>query len=123
VKGETAAADKTVNGELERVLKAAGLERSPVLMRQVDYMQFRPRGHHTRSEILSRYFRAYRYVSTALFYVVDSPATGITSQEADQLTGRALALARAITGDKELAGICEKFNARWDWTFGRRRIW
>lgn len=49
-------------GEIDRILKAEGMEKSPLSGRKEDYTFYRPRGHYTGSETLSRYYRAMAYL-------------------------------------------------------------
>lgn len=44
--------------EKELVYAAAGFAKSPLMGYDMDYSQYKPRGHYTRSEDLERYFRA-----------------------------------------------------------------
>lgn len=51
-------AQDLINSELELIEKAAGFMNSPIFDFQVDYSQFKPRGHYTRSKDLEKYFNA-----------------------------------------------------------------
>ncbi len=51
-------AQDLINSELELIEKAAGFMNSPIFDFQVDYSQFKPRGHYTRSKDLEKYFKA-----------------------------------------------------------------
>jgi hypothetical protein len=51
--------------EVERVLAAETLEKSPVTGQTFDYTLSKPRGHYTISEKLERYFRAMNYIGLA----------------------------------------------------------
>lgn len=44
--------------ELDRIMKAEGILSSPLSANREDYTFYKPRGHYTSSETLSRYFRA-----------------------------------------------------------------
>ena len=49
---------KQAREEIDRILKAKGTAYSSISGREEDYTFYRPRGHYTSSETLSRYFRA-----------------------------------------------------------------
>lgn len=51
-------AQNFINSELELIEKTAGFMKSPIFDFQVDYSQFKPRGHYTRSKDLEKYFKA-----------------------------------------------------------------
>ncbi len=51
-----------VQAEVERITKAAGGVENPL---GIDYPAYKVRGHYTQSEALSRYFRAYLFLSQA----------------------------------------------------------
>jgi hypothetical protein len=104
--------------ELEKIRAAAGVSKSHILLQNIDYSQFRPRGHYTRSPELSRYFTAVRYAGTALFYVKGSAATGVDSAAADRLTRQALLLAQWIHADREVSEWFDRYEARTGWLFG-----
>jgi hypothetical protein len=116
--GASTVAGEAANGELRRVLEGKGIERSALLLQNIDYTQFQPRGRYTRTPALTNYFRAYRYASAVLFPVVDSRATGISAADADALTAAALALTRAITGDPGLRKTYEALEGHLGFFFG-----
>ena len=91
--------------ELEAVLAARGLKRSPLVGQEIDYSQFRVRGKYALNADLGHYFRAVRYAGTALFPLLHSRATGVTAAEADRLAGAALLISAAITGDSRASEL------------------
>lgn len=58
--------------ELERINAAAGVEESPLLGYIIDYSLFTPRGHYTRSEDLTRYFKGMSWYGIAPFPLYES---------------------------------------------------
>ncbi len=110
--------DKLVAAELAQIRAASAVGKSELLSQTIDYSQFRPRGHYTRTPELSRYFQAVRYAGAALFYVKESAATGIDAATADRLTRQALLLAHWIRSDPATLQRVEKFESRRAWLFG-----
>ncbi len=115
---EASADDKLGAVELAQIRAASAVGKSELLSQTIDYSQFRPRGHYTRTPELSRYFQAVRYAGAALFYVKESAATGIDAAAADRLTRQALLLAHWIHSDAATLQRFEKFEARRTWLFG-----
>ena len=116
--GEDPTQSAAVAEELKRVRAAAGIAPSELMLQNLDYSQFRPRGRYARSEALQRYFMGIRYAGTVLFPVTATKSTGITAEAADRLTAEALAMARAFRQAKPLALRYNKMNARLNVLFG-----
>jgi len=112
------ASDPVVAKELELIRGAAGPARSELLKQTIDYSQMKPRGHYTKTPELSRYFQAVKYSGEALFYVKDSPATGIDAATADRLTQQAVLLSGWIRDDAKSGKWFGDFQARRNWMFG-----
>jgi hypothetical protein len=53
------------NQEAQRILQAADSRFSPVAGRNFDYGELKPRGHYTATPEAERYFRAFRYLTSA----------------------------------------------------------
>lgn len=53
--------------EFELIKAEAGFEKSPIFGYDLDYSQYKPRGHYTRSEDFMRYFRAMMWYGQAPF--------------------------------------------------------
>jgi hypothetical protein len=51
--------------EAQRILRADSVEHSAVLGRDFNYGELKPRGHYTASEDEKRYFKAFRYLTSA----------------------------------------------------------
>lgn len=49
--------------EIQKIKSARGFEHSEILGVEIDYSQFKPRGHYTKSEILKDYFRTVMWLS------------------------------------------------------------
>lgn len=77
-----------VEQETALILKAQGLELSPIFGYEEDYSQYRPRGHYTRSPLLERYFRAMMWLGRMAFRL-NPEQSGI------EMTRRALLLLAA----------------------------
>jgi len=113
-----AGASKAVTEELKRIREAKEIALSDMMKQKIDYSQFRVRGKYSRTKELGRYFQAMKYAGTVLFPVLESKATGITAEQADFLTGQALALVRLIHGDKSLLKRCKTMESSFTWLFG-----
>ena len=107
-----------VAAELARVRAAAGLAESPLLRQRLDYSQFRVRGKYARSEELGRYFQAVRVAGTALFPLLESRATGIGAEAADELTGAAWLISRALAADPGAAALYKRVTGPLEYVFG-----
>jgi len=115
---ETAGVSKAVTDELKRIREAKEIALSDMMKQKIDYSQFRVRGKYSRTKKLARYFQAMKYAGTVLFPVLESRATGITAEQADFLTGQALALVRLIHGDKSLLKRCQTVESSFSRVFG-----
>lgn len=104
--------------ELALVRRARGVARSPLMRQTLDYSQFRVRGKYTASEELERYFQAVRYAGTVLFPLLHSRSTGIGAEAADALTGAALAISAAVSGDDAARALYERATAPLGYLFG-----
>ncbi len=62
-----AEAKQLAEQEFAFVSSESGFERSPIFGYDLDYSQYKPRGHYTRSEDLERYFRAMMWYGQAPF--------------------------------------------------------
>ena len=109
---------KRAKKELDLVLAANELARSPLWGYRIDYGQFLPRGHYEGDEALTRYFRATRYAGAALFAVKPSRATGVSKALAKRMARQAEQLARLIDGDAELSATRQALLANLAWRFG-----
>lgn len=71
-----------VEKELEKVNAAEVRESSEIFDFSLDYSQFKPRGHYTRSDELKRYFKASMWYGTVPFPFLmdDAPAYGCIRQ-------------------------------------------
>ncbi len=117
--GSEAAGDEgPVGAEMALIRGAKGVARSPLLLQDLDYSQFRLRGRYAALPEMSRYFQAMKYANTALFYVKDSQATGIDAAAADRLTGQAVLLAGWMRSDAEAAAGYARFTDAQAWMFG-----
>ena len=113
-----ARSSERANAELDLVLGATGIRPSPLWGRQMDYSQFRPRGHYADDERLARYFRAVRYAGAVLFPVQPSKATGVGARQARRAALQARALADLIEGDAALATLYHGMLDALTWAYG-----
>ena len=104
--------------ELDLVLGATGIQPSPLWGRQMDYSQFRPRGHYADDEQLARYFRAVRYAGAVLFPVQPSKATGVGARQARRAVLQARALVDLIEDDAALATLYHGMLDALTWAYG-----
>lgn len=88
-------AGKAVQKELELLAKHERREKSNLFPYKIDYSQFIPRGHYTRSEALKRYFLAMMWLGNTLFAFEPDPvlAKEVTLQDTDRLIAQALDMA------------------------------
>ena len=104
--------------ELDLVLAAQALARSPLWGRMIDYTQFRPRGHYSSDTELERYFRTVRYAGTVLFAITASQATGVSGTLAERMTAQAVRLAHLIEHDAGLRGVHRDLMHSLTWRVG-----
>ena len=104
--------------ELDLVLAAQTLARSPLCGQTIDYTQFRPRGHYSGDAELERYFRTVRYAGTALFVITASQATGVSDALAERMTLQAVRLARLIEHDADLRRVHRDLMHDLTWRVG-----
>ncbi len=91
-------AQAMVTGELRLIDAHEGWAVGPIMPYKLDYSQFVPRGHYTRSNRLKRYFRAMTWLGLAPFaprFSDKGPADGPLRQ--------ALLLSRTLTASKAAA--------------------
>ena len=116
--GKSQAGSEIADAELKRVNDAAGPAQSDLFRQQIDYSQFKVRGKYTRTEAMRRYFVASKLASTVLFPVMESAATGITAADADELTRRALDLARATEASEAATKAYTELTSGLEFLFG-----
>ena len=104
--------------ELDLVMAAQTLARSPLWGRTLDYTQFRPRGHYRGDTELERYFRTVRYAGAVLFAITASQATGVSDALAERMTSQAVRLARLIEDDADLRGVHRDLMRSLTWRIG-----
>jgi hypothetical protein len=63
------------DGELKLIQSESGFTQSVIFPYQLDYSQFKPRGHYTRNEELMKYFRTMMWYGTAPFPLYKKPDT------------------------------------------------
>jgi hypothetical protein len=68
---------RELNGELGRIVAAAGREQSYITGAMTDYTQYRPRGHYTKSPELMAYFRAMTWLGEAGLQLFDGNGDAI----------------------------------------------
>lgn len=85
---------KTVDAELAQVRAHQGRAKSNIFPYDVDYSQFIPRGHYTRSEELKRYFLGMMWLGNTLFALELSEQ--VNQNDLDYLTIRSLLIAHAL---------------------------
>jgi hypothetical protein len=117
--GDPGGLDDTAAAEYRLAATAAGIARSPLWGRTLDYSQLAPRGRYAEDEDLRRYFRAMRYAGSVTFLVQPSPATGASAEAAQRMTAQALQLARLISADPWLAEQRRRLDVLLDWQLGR----
>jgi hypothetical protein len=104
--------------ELDLVLAAQTMARSPLWGQTIDYTQCKPRGHYSGDEQLARYFRTVRYAGSVLFAIKDSQATGVSEALANRLTQQARRLARSMAQNEALASLYDAMLSELTWRFG-----
>ena len=109
---------KRAQQELDLVYQVTGISTSPLWQYAIDYSQFKPRGKYESSEVMQRYFRAYRYAGTILFAVQTSKSTGVSPKAAQRMALQAKYLTRLINGVSALKHDYESINSHFTWQFG-----
>ncbi len=100
---------ETVDAEMALIEAHGGFWPSPLFIYNEDYSQYVPRGHYTRSEALSRYFKAMMWYGRMAFLLKGSTPWGpdeealISPHDADIQTLQALLLAIALR-DTQVGG-------------------
>jgi hypothetical protein len=112
-------AGKRAAAELELVLSAKGVVKSPLWGYAIDYSQFRPRGSYSSDPERSRYFQAMSYSSAVLFAVKPSKATGIDEKLSDRLAGQAIQLVASIANNELALESYKKINSTLEFRFGQ----
>lgn len=75
--------------EVELIEAHSGINISPIFNYEIDYSQFKPRGHYTRSENLKKYFKAMMWHGKVAFSLKDRQGNPLNN-----LTGSALLLTK-----------------------------
>jgi len=68
--------------EIELIEEHSGIYTSPIFNYEIDYSQFKPRGHYTRSENLKKYFKAMMWHGKVAFCLKDwlgNPSKNLTA--------------------------------------------
>ena len=96
-----------VDREMELLKKHEKREKSNLFPYQIDYSQFIPRGHYTRSKNLKRYFLSMMWLGNTLFALAPDKefARDVTSTDTDFLIVRALDIAHVMKTGKAADGI------------------
>lgn len=68
-------ANEFIQREIRLVTAHNGLQKSPAFNIEIDYTQFKPRGHYTQTEELQKYFRTMMWYSKVRFAVSQQEAT------------------------------------------------
>lgn len=80
--------------EYALMLEASGFQKSPLFGFELDYSQFRPRGHYTRSEAFEKFFRAMMWYGQVPFpLLTEKDEKAVLDEEA---TCRALLMTYAL---------------------------
>ncbi|RVU55570.1 DUF3160 domain-containing protein [Anaerosphaera multitolerans] len=87
-------AEKMALEEYNKIMKANGIS-SDILNTEIDYSQFTPRGHYTKSDSLKKYFKTVMYYGQAGFFVEDEKGVR------DDLIGMALLMTDTVYKSKE----------------------
>ncbi len=91
-----------IEAELALIDAAAGPAESPVFGYTLDYSQFKPRGHYTRSDLLQRYFKTMMWYGNPGFYI-NPRDPDVSAEEATSLTRRAVLIAESMVGPAQEA--------------------
>lgn len=90
-------AREMANKEFEKINNHNGFEQSAIYPYELDYSQFIPRGHYTRSEDLERYFKAMMWYGQAPFplYIIENEERNI------EQTIQAMLITHSLCSNKE----------------------
>lgn len=89
-----AEAKQLAEQEFAKVTAPKGFEKSPIFGCDLDYSQYKPRGHYTRSEAFERYFRAMMWYGQAPFSLYTEKDGSKVLNE--KMTARALLITYSI---------------------------
>lgn len=95
-----------------------GITESAILAVKIDYSQLQARGRYNQQDDLNRYFQAFKYASLAHFFSNGSAATGISHQQAQELTQIAQYLTEIIGKNPLLKSEYDKFYQALTWQYG-----
>lgn len=88
-----------VETELQLVNSHSGIDLSPIFGYLEDYSQYKPRGHYTRTEGLSRFFKAMMWYGRINFRLKPSDGKGMNE------TRQALLISSAMTQSEEVLDL------------------
>jgi len=91
-----------VEQELALIEEHAGFAVSPIFRYEVDYSQYVPRGHYTRSEKLKNYFKAFMWYGRMSFLLKGDPEGLVSAEDAKIQTMGAALIASEFTTRQEL---------------------
>lgn len=93
-------AKKMAEAEYAKIKEENGFQQSSILPFSMDYSQYTPRGHYTRSEELKRYFRAMMWYGQAPFPLYKKDAEGHKVRDVES-TLQALLISYAVFQETE----------------------
>ena len=82
--------------ELELIKKHKGISLSPIAKVKLDYSQYKVRGKYSKTQQLTSYFLALKYMSYMPFMVNPHPATGVSPKVAKEQITNAKYIAEAL---------------------------
>jgi hypothetical protein len=100
-----AAAESLCRVELDRIDAHAGRAQSVIFPVDLDYSQFNPRGHYTRSDRLQRYFKAMMWYGLVPFPL---PGPDVDERVAEKSTQNALKVSLALLESDSLVQLWQE---------------
>lgn len=107
-----------ITTEWQLTQQKQGITESAILAVKIDYSQLQARGRYNQHDDLNRYFQAFKYASLAHFFSNGSAATGISHQQAQELTQIAQYLTEIIGKNPMLKSEYDKFYQALTWQYG-----
>ncbi|HRH91154.1 MAG TPA: DUF3160 domain-containing protein [Agitococcus sp.] len=107
-----------INNEWDLVQQKSGINDSAILNIKIDYSQLQARGRYSQQEELTRYFQAFKYASMAHFFTNSSAATGISAEQAQELTNIAQYLTETIAKNTSIKTAYDQFYQAMTWQYG-----
>ena len=93
--------EELTNAELALVNNMGGFEVSEIFKTKLDYSQYKPRGHYTRSEELKKYFKAMMWYGQVTFEICDKESSVLDEEDRLCHVTQSLLITKGMTIDAD----------------------